>query len=205
MTVEQTPESFCQHVKSDGSKCQAPRLAGSDFCFFHDPEKSAEREAAQRAGGLRNKMAVLPSTVPDARLQDTQDVVTLLSETINQVRRGQLDPKVANAVGYLGGLLMKAIHEAEIEKRKADEARRAAERAAGPTLAEQEEMVRRLTIEERETLARLLKKMQGLPVPEEAVNGDGTDNLNRPKIVPVPAPKPDAGTNGAGGGGGPGG
>jgi hypothetical protein len=49
------------------------------------------------------------------------------------VRRGEVDPKVANAVGYLGGLLMKALHEAEIEKRKADEARMAAERAAGST------------------------------------------------------------------------
>jgi hypothetical protein len=205
MSVEQTPESFCQQVKNDGSKCQAPRLAGSDFCFFHDPEKSAEREAAQRAGGQRNKMAVLPSTAPDARLQDTRDVVTLLSETINHVRRGEIDPKVANAVGYLGGLLMKAIHEAEIEKRKADEAKRAAEREREPTEAERIEMLRRLTPDELLTLERLQRKMLGLPVQEEAANGNGADNPLRPKPVPVEVPTPDAGTNGAGGGGSPGG
>jgi hypothetical protein len=205
MAVEQTPESFCQQVKPDGSKCQARPPAGSDFCFFHDPEKSAEREAAQRAGGQKNKMAVLPSTAPDARLQDTRDVVTLLSETINHVRRGEIDPKVANAVGYLGGLLMKAIHEAEIEQRKADEAKRAAEREREPTEADRIEMVKRLTIEERETLSRLMKKMQGLPVPEEAANGNGTDNPYVRKPVIVPVPKPDAETNGAGGGGSPGG
>jgi hypothetical protein len=70
---------------------------------------------------------------------------------------------------------------------------------------ELKEMVRRLTIEERETFARLVKKMQGLSVPKEAANGNGTDNLRRPKIVPVSVPTPDAGTNGAEGGGSPGG
>src|SRR5260370_38477333 len=113
MRVTQHPESFCRQVKPDGGKCHARRVADSDFCFFHDPEKGAEREAAQRAGGSKNKVAVLPSTAPDARLRDARDVVRLLAETINQVRRGEVDSKVANAVGYLGGLLMKAIHEAE--------------------------------------------------------------------------------------------
>lgn len=145
MHATQHPKSrFCQSLKPDGGTCHAPRIAGSDFCFFHDPERSAEREAAQRSGGLRNRMAVLSSTAPDACLQDTQDLVTLLSVTINQVRRGEVDPKVANAVGYLGGLLMKAIHEAEIEKRTADEARRAAVDATGPTDAEIKEILRQL-------------------------------------------------------------
>ena len=109
----------CQQVKPDGKKCQARRVGASSYCFFHDPEKSAEREAAQRAGGRRNNVAVLSRTAPDARLLNARDVVKLLAETINQVRRGEVDPKVANAVGYLGGLLIKALHETEIENRLA--------------------------------------------------------------------------------------
>ena len=116
--TEQTKS--CEGVKPNGGKCHARRVAGSSYCFFHDPEKEAEREAAQRAGGLRNKVAVLSSTTPDARLLDARDVVKLLAETINQVRRGEVDPKVANAVGYLGGLLTKAIRETEIESRLAN-------------------------------------------------------------------------------------
>jgi hypothetical protein len=119
VSIEQTPKSFCQYLKPDGGKCQARSVSGSEFCFFHDPKRTGERKAAQRSGGLRNKLAVLPSTAPDARLQDNHDVVKLLAETINQVRRGDIDPKVANAVGYLGGLLMKALHETEIEGRLA--------------------------------------------------------------------------------------
>jgi hypothetical protein len=32
---------------------------------------------------------------------------------------GEVDPRVANSVGYLGGRLMKALHASEIEKRLA--------------------------------------------------------------------------------------
>lgn len=62
---------------------------------------------------------MLPRTAPDVRLRDARDLVELLAQTINHVLRGEIDPKVANAVGYLGGLLMKALHEAEIENRLA--------------------------------------------------------------------------------------
>jgi len=96
-----------------GDKCRSRKIAGSGFCFFHDPEEGPERKAAQRAGGLRSKLAVLPSTTPDTRLLDAHDVVKLIGETISQVRRGEVDPKVANAGGYLGGLLMKALHESK--------------------------------------------------------------------------------------------
>jgi hypothetical protein len=46
-----------------------------------------------------------------------QDVVTLLGQTINQTRRGQLDTRVANAVGYLAGILLKGLQDADIELR----------------------------------------------------------------------------------------
>jgi len=62
-------------------------------------------------------MVVLPSSAPDAKLQNADDAVKLLAETINQVRRGEIDPKVANAVGYLGGLLLKAMLATETESR----------------------------------------------------------------------------------------
>ena len=109
----------CQQSKPDGRKCHAHAIGGSNYCFFHDPEKSAERQAARRAGGSKHKVAVLSSSAPEARLLDARDVVKLLAETINQVRRGEIDPKIANAVGYLGGLLLKALHETELETRLA--------------------------------------------------------------------------------------
>jgi hypothetical protein len=107
----------CEGLKQGGERCSARRVAGSNYCFFHDPDKEAERKAAQSAGGQKNKMAVLASSTPDAKLQNSTDTVKLLADTINQVLRGEIDPKIANAVGYLVGLYMKAQHNSEIERR----------------------------------------------------------------------------------------
>jgi hypothetical protein len=47
-------------------------------------------------------------------------VVKLLGETINQVRRGVIDPRVANAVGYLANILLGATGQRELESRLAE-------------------------------------------------------------------------------------
>ncbi len=64
-------------------------------------------------------MAVLPSSAPDAKLETADDAVKLLADTINQVRRGEIDPKIANAVGHLAGLLMRGLKDSETERRLA--------------------------------------------------------------------------------------
>jgi len=111
-------KTSCQAVKPDGSRCQAAALPGSGFCFFHDPALAAERRAAQSAGGSRIK--TLAADAPDVKVADCRDVVALISETINQVRKGQVDPRVANAVGYLANVLIKAVEQGELESRLAE-------------------------------------------------------------------------------------
>jgi hypothetical protein len=47
------------------------------------------------------------------------DVCVLLAKTINDVRTGRLDPKLANCVGYLSGILVRAFEVGELEERLA--------------------------------------------------------------------------------------
>jgi len=110
----------CKQRKLDRSRCQAAALPGSDFCFFHDPSKADERKAAQSQGGRQGKIKTLPSSAPDVNIKDCEDVVRLISETINQVRKGQVDPRVANAVGYLANVLIRAVEQGELERRLAE-------------------------------------------------------------------------------------
>jgi hypothetical protein len=42
---------------------------------------------------------------------------SLLGATINQVRRGQVDPRIANTIGYLSATLLKAQELGNIEQR----------------------------------------------------------------------------------------
>ena len=62
---------------------------------------------------------VLPTSTPDCPLANTKDVADLLADSINQLRRGQLDPRVANGVGYLATVLLRALEQGPLEERMA--------------------------------------------------------------------------------------
>jgi hypothetical protein len=110
-------KKLCKANKSDGSRCEVAALTDSEFCFFHDPSRAADRKAAQSLGGHGNRIRTLDPGVPDVRIQNSEDTVSLLSETINQVRKGVIDPRVANAVGYLANIALRAVDQNELEAR----------------------------------------------------------------------------------------
>lgn len=110
----------CRAKKPDESSCQAAALPGSNFCFFHDPDQADERRKAQSFGGSRNRMKTLDGDAPDVKVESCQDIVRLIGETINQVRKGQIDPRVGNAIGYLANVLIKAYEQGNLEKRIED-------------------------------------------------------------------------------------
>ena len=101
----------CEFRKMDGQRCGADAQSGKTLCVFHDPAKAAAGRRARRLGGINRSRAtaILSSETPDNPLRNIQDVSVLLGESINQVRRGQLDPRVANAVGYLASGQVKCI------------------------------------------------------------------------------------------------
>jgi hypothetical protein len=57
---------------------------------------------------LDHRLAELSFAAPNHPLGNANDVSTLLADSINQLRRGQLDPRVANAMGYLATVLWRA-------------------------------------------------------------------------------------------------
>lgn len=107
----------CKSTTKGGERCQAPAIDGSSFCFFHDPDLADERQRAQSSGGRNGATRTLPPSTPDLSVASSRDVVDLLSDTINQVRRGAIDPRVGNAVGYLANILLKAFEQGDIEDR----------------------------------------------------------------------------------------
>lgn len=116
--MEPLPDRCC-HIKADGTQCRARKVRGSEYCFFHDPAKAAERAVAQQAGGQRGRAAVLPPDTPGRQVKTAAEVIGLLSETINHVRTGQLDPKVGNCIGYLSGVILKAVEQGNMADRLA--------------------------------------------------------------------------------------
>jgi hypothetical protein len=111
----------CRFRKKNGDACGADAQLGKDLCVFHDPARSAEGQKARRAGGLKRTRAatVLNPDTPDHPLVTTKDVANLLGDSINQLRRGQLDPRVANGIGYLTSVLLRALEQGPMEERLA--------------------------------------------------------------------------------------
>src|SRR6266849_6528099 len=115
--MNQQEKEGCRYRKQDGSRCQANAMANSTACFIHHPGFAGRRAEAQRTGGSRNKAAVLSNETPDHPLKSVVDVTELLAGTINQVRRGELDPRVGNTVGYLAATLLRALEAGGLVER----------------------------------------------------------------------------------------
>jgi len=107
----------CKEIKKDGTQCNANAMSGLDYCYTHNPDISDEekREAKQRGGQARaltitNPLPVLPINEPN-------DAVLLITDTIHRVRSGELDIKTANCLGFLSDKLLKAFEVAKLNDR----------------------------------------------------------------------------------------
>lgn len=117
----QPPAKACSFIHPDGRNCQATVQAGSDFCFFHDPAKAADRKAAQSKGGSQNAIRVLPVAELRAWREgpspSSAELIGLLADTVDATLTGRIDPRVANSIGYLAGVMLKALEYDALNER----------------------------------------------------------------------------------------
>lgn len=111
---EQSRE-HCKARTKAGGPCQAPAVQRG-LCFFHaNPEKLAE---LGRQGGRKNRRWNLDDCDLQYRpLKSIGEVSALLEETINRIREGPFDLRAANAIGFLAGILLKALERGRVEER----------------------------------------------------------------------------------------
>ena len=104
----------CKYTLDDGTQCGSWALKGKDFCFSHDPKSREAKLLAVRKGGLAKEI-VIDTPLASIAVATPKDVVMLLAQTINEVRAGTLDPRIANTIGYLTGHLIRALEVAELD------------------------------------------------------------------------------------------
>lgn len=117
-----TPKAgTCIATTAKGNSCRSSARTGRSLCAFHDPECREATQSGRTAGG-RSRVtprAVLSAETLHGSLRSVHDVCELLSDTIGDVRTGRLDPKIANTVGYLANVLVRALEVGKIEDRLA--------------------------------------------------------------------------------------
>ncbi len=105
----------CIYKKSNGEQCKSYAMRNSKFCFTHNPDTKRERASAVSKGGKSPRKNYL--NLKPVKIKNPKQVVTLLEDTINKVRGGDMDIRVANCIGYLSGHIIKAIEISDLEKR----------------------------------------------------------------------------------------
>ena len=109
----------CQAITQDGTPCRAYALAGSDYCFHHDPAQAAQRSAARSKGGrARHGRHIGPvGRAAPVELGTMADVAALLQQAIDDTLKLENSLQRARTIGYLAGHFLKALDMAALEQR----------------------------------------------------------------------------------------
>jgi len=102
----------CKHAYSDGHECQAYAIPGSFFCWRHNPDIPYDEKIAASARGGRAKSGFVPFQMPQVKLENAGDVLSLLKETINNMLSGNITQRSASSLGYLCFLTLIAMEKA---------------------------------------------------------------------------------------------
>lgn len=104
----------CRGTRKDGSACASTTVGPSGYCFAHDPNRESDRDEARRRGGRNSSNLARVSRLIPARLGS---VYERLERALEECHRGQLDPKVANALANLARAASAVLSAGEIEER----------------------------------------------------------------------------------------
>lgn len=105
---------LCKSLTTEELPCQARPMQGSEFCYLHNPSISEDEKRDARSRGGKENQIVLKTPLPPLKLTNAKDVIVLLQDTINGVRSGELDVRIANCLGFLTDKLLKAYEVAEL-------------------------------------------------------------------------------------------
>lgn len=105
----------CTFIKANGERCQARKLAGEEFCYFHSPEVVLSRAEARRRGGLRRHGD--KGKTGSYKIKSSQDVLSILEDAINDTCALEQTQGRAKTLGYLCQIILKGFEVTEIENR----------------------------------------------------------------------------------------
>ena len=107
----------CIFIKKEGKRCGGYSVEGSSYCINHEPRMQEKKLEAVRNGGAASSYEKLELALPAMVINTPADVVGAAVQTVNEVRTGQLPPKVASTIGYLLGVVLKAFEVANLDQR----------------------------------------------------------------------------------------
>lgn len=96
----------CSGIKRDGGRCGAQAIAGSAYCFNHDPRYEEARRRRNSKGGRTGGRGR-----PRREIQDVKARLLRLSDL---VELGTFDPRAANTIAQILNVFLRAC---EVERK----------------------------------------------------------------------------------------
>lgn len=106
----------CTAKTRSGKPCTAPPLRGTLRCAFHTPGHASR---AGQVGGPRRRLLDPAQLAPFEPPRTAHDLRDLLAATIIEVRAGKLEPRVANALAYLGAGFLSCLEHTDLAEQLA--------------------------------------------------------------------------------------
>lgn len=117
MTTATNPQ-HCQATTRAGRQCAAYVVAGSIYCFAHDPTLRETRTAARRSGGqARAGRKITTGNTQPREIKNVGDVLTLLGETVGDVLTLENSLARAQTIARLALAMVKCFEVSELEQR----------------------------------------------------------------------------------------
>ena len=104
---------LCRHIKTNGDRCNSPRLLTSAFCYFHKrlhdqhtkaiaPQRNTEvmLPVLDKSGTLVGMEPAPQQTIDIGPLEDRASVQMAISTVLNALASGRLDQSRATALLY---------------------------------------------------------------------------------------------------------
>lgn len=101
----------CSVKNRNGKRCGAWAVTGATQCALHSDPKRAAEMGSKHGRRVASPSSAAALAVPLGRLKSSGEVIELLEETINRVRQGPFDLRAANSIGFLSGILLKALEQ----------------------------------------------------------------------------------------------
>ncbi len=96
---------ICIKRTKTGKPCKANALAGSDFCFFHDPESAEVRELGHRMGGLANRASRPETPFPECNITTDEGLIEFMKALMDDTWKLGKSVGRARALCHMADLL----------------------------------------------------------------------------------------------------
>ena len=92
-------------------------MNGGEFCYFHNPDISETEKRETQTNGGKARALTISEPLTAIEITKPEDTINLLVDTINRVRAGTLDIRIANCLGFLSDKLLKAFEISQLNGR----------------------------------------------------------------------------------------